>query len=555
MKKIMVALLMVALIGGVAFAQGKVTVSVDLLTDVFYSRTTTGDEAEKAGKDGSVYNGKTGDSTVTGKITDDYKPGYLGFFSSNAFDANEGSIKFQYTDDFAGATLQLRADGPDKANPVKINDYEAWLKIGPVKVLGGNTAQRGAVGRYQNFDDFLQIKFDNYGIILPKADGAGDDKAGAAAQKTAFLGTDSNNLLKNSKDYTAKGFIAEASFAPITVSASIGNVFAKAEKASDSLLTSGTSGWTIENDDGSIDYVNPTTYTGSKVPVWGKKTGRLIVGEETTSNFGIRVEGAKIADLVTVAVTFKNINGEFKADNAAWKKYLGQAANASGYDGDVYEKLNISDLGVYADITPIDGLGIGFGYTAQFSTSSAKYGTSASEVKAENPFWNGIDLRVNYSGIENLGITFNNNVSFSTVKGKNVSDGKTVVNEFGTGVDLDSPNGGKGSASWFALYNALGAKYALSDAITIDAQFSNALGVADSKYDGKQYVKYTTDIFAAYAGLTYTVVPGATLRGGLAAKSTSYETYTGHEDLLGTNKTYKTGKFEIGIPLGLKVEW
>jgi hypothetical protein len=337
-------------------------------------------------------------------------------------------------------------------------------------------------------------------------------------------------------------------FAPITVSAAV------------SKISKNYGGISVDPD---YDWKD-TDSDESTPPVWGDTSTGKIYGNTTTTSLAARVEGDKIADLVSFAVAFKYYGVDFEGDKDRNNK-------------EITSKQSTTDLGVYANATPIDGLGLSLGYSIQFGAYEKKNDIVGVPpdltVTGEGSPWHGVDLRVNYTGIDKLGITFNNNASFLAVKGKDVTDGKTVIPGIGiwtkhhdavTGANpvpaydeyyLSGQYGSKFEESWFALYNALGLKYALSDALTADLQVANKLGIASGKAEGKDGPKCTTDIFGVYAGVTYTVAPGATIRGGFDIKSTAYETYTGSNDLGLGDKTFKAGEFQFGIPLALKVEW
>jgi hypothetical protein len=166
MKKALVVLLILAVAGGV-FAQFKAQVAADFVPDLFsYS---------------SRYAGRSD----------------LNVLTSNTFDSNELRFNLRYTGEGFSALLQLKYDSlvrrdndtftPDGTgtdiygnnygtnNPEGPNlfnfltnafgDYNVKGSAGDFSGYVGNEADRGKVDRFQNFDDFLKTKVDNYGVL------------------------------------------------------------------------------------------------------------------------------------------------------------------------------------------------------------------------------------------------------------------------------------------------------------------------------------------------------------------------------------------------------
>jgi len=211
-------------------------------------------------------------------------------------------------------------------------------------------------------------------------------------------------------------------------------------------------------------------------------------------------------------------------------------------------------FGVYAGLN-LGALGIGFGYSGNVTLDEAKSDTAeadkekAKAIPITNPFYSGIDLHVNFTGVNKLGVTFNNNISFAAATGiKDNGKEKYVTSISGI------PNFGENdSENWFAYHGGIIATYALSDDLSVAFQVADKIGVFTSK--SKPGDKVVTDTLTtnelrfALSG-EYTVKFakfGCGLNIGLSDVSIKNEAATTTEN--------KANVFTLGIPMYFKVSW
>jgi hypothetical protein len=136
-------------------------------------------------------------------------------------------------------------------------------------------------------------------------------------------------------------------------------------------------------------------------------------------------------------------------------------------------------IGVYFGINAIENLGLSIGYTVNFTAfekGREMDGTTEKTVEYVSPIYSGIDIKLSYSGIDKVGLTFNNNLSFSGAEGSEVKDpwDKHVV-----GLDEDNTSylGKDAKESWFAWYARLGMSFSVSDNLSIGLALGNRLTI------------------------------------------------------------------------------
>jgi len=251
----------------------------------------------------------------------------------------------------------------------------------------------------------------------------------------------------------------------------------------------------------------------------------------------------------------------------------------------VWENL----LGAYIGLGIVDNLGLSIGYTANFTkveTAEEQDPDPAVTTRklvayeTDYPIWSGVDIKINFTGIEKLGITFNNNVSFASATGENQRDkagDKKVM-----GLDGHILEGGKttlyggatnytnyktNTQNWFAYNAVLGVNYSLTDNLSVTFALLNLLGVYTVESDVDEFdgatttttMKSTTTsdelraaISASYSAGNVTFGLGFVL--GLHTESTEFEgeiKTTGG----GGKATYKDSQsvVKFGIPIFFKV--
>jgi hypothetical protein len=213
------------------------------------------------------------------------------------------------------------------------------------------------------------------------------------------------------------------------------------------------------------------------------------------------------------------------------------------------------------------------GYSG-FASVQEKYRSPANEEYTFRlPYYNGIDLRFNFTGVEKLSISLLNNISFSTMRGSD--DGHIVTvgvggeasqyydsytyQSGGTTHTRDGLSDSDISDGYLALSNALGVQYKISDPLYVSLQLANRLysytktaEVNASRNRGTQVVEtYGSDDFRAALGAGYSFGDHVSLETGLAFDLLNYSHRLSTDDTGNTN--YDWGTFTFGIPIKFKV--
>jgi len=162
-------------------------------------------------------------------------------------------------------------------------------------------------------------------------------------------------------------------------------------------------------------------------------------------------------------------------------------------------------IGAYFDVKAIDNLAIRAGYTARFNAvetggflcSDGDY-TQVKPVTYNAPIFSGIDLKLKYTGIEKIGLHFQNNVSFAGVNGDKVEKDRSATGGL-TGHErvykdkinllfgenyTDARTLGDGlTQNWFKWSSLLRADLGFLDGVDIEVSVAEFLGVLTQKWD------------------------------------------------------------------------
>jgi hypothetical protein len=178
-------------------------------------------------------------------------------------------------------------------------------------------------------------------------------------------------------------------------------------------------------------------------------------------------------------------------------------------------------FGVYANILRVPRWNFALGYSGYLRTFEDLEIPGTGKIKTKSgPLFSGIDLRATYSGIQKTRITSQNNISFAT------SD-KTTEDHTSIGVwhrDLALGH----AQSWFALYNALGIDYNLSNSYILSLQLGSRLGAVTTTVTPPSGSEYTikTQLLKLGAG------------GSIAYQVNSFLRFQGGINVLYINSTY-----------------
>jgi hypothetical protein len=258
-----------------------------------------------------------------------------------------------------------------------------------------------------------------------------------------------------------------------------------------------------------------------------------------------------------------------------------------GYEAPKARWLN--NIGAYVQIKGIENLNLSVGYSLWFNAyeagsyvDQADYNaaiaagvlpaTKAQSVTYQTPVTSGIDLRVGYSGIDKIGLKWNNNISFAGIKGTEFDEYKyssTVVTGW-SGTDAL----GKGTADWFNWCSTLRADLGFIEGVGLEVAIGSNLGVASATSEdsitlgttttaNKGSSKQTLHDLQASVGLKYgvgNVSLGLALVFAAELKSSESEntrtTTTGATTTtVQTNRKTTDNKVMFGIPIYFQVSF
>jgi hypothetical protein len=471
-------LVLLALLSAAVFAQDngsgwKIGFKAQLVRDFFYTTKATG-EGEVTTKTNPAL---TTDATNTMKLGDYIKgsSNLFTFTNREGFDqriqvslSNNGDHHSVYID---MKTDDNWADGPWSSlsfNDILTGSAADWHFIGDTGGLEGSFVVldgKVGTGRYGGFVPVYEIW---------------DDYIGAASEN--FFGVRKTDGFYISNNISATSMTVDTPWHPVFA---IGATFADNFR----FALGSTFGSFNSGDD------NP-------------------VASASYTEAGFMFSGRGIAELLSFDL-FYAIKGE---DLNTVKRGTGEWQNIIG----VYAGLDLDKT--------VKGLGVSVGYTANFTQNeTAEINVSTTTAvpsyktyETTNPVWSGIDINVKFSGIEKVGIGFNNNLSFAGVKGedKKKPEDALIVGLGGTALGKDY------NENWFAYRARLAFSYAITGRLGVTLALNNVLTVFD------------TDTKIEAAGVTTTIV----------TKSTTDNLITSlHADYNAGNVT-----FGIGFTLGLE---
>jgi hypothetical protein len=542
------------------------TIRAEMAADPLFIRSFFGDYAERkpsvnVGNAPFLYQGE----------------GSIKSFQSSGFvNGMAGRVRFSYEDDLVGGLLELRSMNEmdygwvNNAQYVRygaLGDWNLWARLfnQRLRILAGNTAQRGQVSSFSSFDGFVKNNVSSLGILYPnwrrspKAEtlinnlnirstfpytkGDTDYNMGFAE----FSSADTLDLFypASMTGRQQLGFLVDGVFAPVTVSLSAGGLFSQLTYPFKTPWNAG-------------DSTRLSDYDSDFDPV-----------EVTGMNFGVRLEGAKIADMVTVAAVYKYSESglsKLTAKTNDTLKFLLDESNGS------------HSFGLFATIRPLASLGVTVGWSGltQFWQNPDfynDYDLDATTNGADHvahwlsrykevrfPFYNGIDLRLQYTGIEQFTFTFNNNVSFASVNGADhTTDAYSMYVSgwaYTDNTGLNPPgtvNREDWKESYLGLFNALAAEYAVSGNLTATVQAANRLGTFTlDRADEAAAVTSVTNSLSLYAGVNYRIAGRRelvrfTIRTGFACNLNSYL----YQFTAAGEPIQRAGYVDYGIPLSL----
>ena len=513
MKKLAAISILLTLLTAAAFAQFKVGVVADFYPDVLKVTAPTGDAADKddakyAGtgtfdfmSSANTWKGSELRVNLSYKSSDGNYEGKLQLKGDKWF-YNLAKQDSNYDDDAVGASGFGQADDEQSVLGFLNVPFGDWYVKGTAGILTGylgNVADRGKVARFHDtvFNNFLDtVKMDNYGIVGP----ANYIDVNNVAKYPSFTAD---------RDWGNPYMSVTANLAPISVTL-----------AGDLSHVAGDLGGT---------FTPSTSYN---------KVG-----------LAARVSGEKIADMINLDAIYKLEGGDIKTEDKI----------ASQPDG---EGLWGHTFGLFANVDIVENLGIGVGYSGSVRARE-KSSTGGTDTTYAFPYYNGIDLRFQFTGVDKLAITFNNNVSFAVVNGDDNTTTSIYTtgylgSAFGTVISSDLVK--DQSEAYLGLYNAIGAKFSISDSLYATGEVANQLRSATYTYKNDTYdvkAEKSKNTLRAFLGAGYAFDSHVLFESGLIFQFVNEIEKTSGATKVGATADVDRdwGNFTFGIPLRLKIEF
>lgn len=203
-----------------------------------------------------------------------------------------------------------------------------------------------------------------------------------------------------------------------------------------------------------------------------------------TVNSGIRLSGENVFDMFNFDIIYQLRGND---PNTLENVVIGDDGNPlppfdqNQPDG---SGLFVHSLGAYVYFNqPLPNLGVSVGYSALFRTfedNATFWADGAWQTRTvTSPLFSGIDLRLRYTGISNLTITLNNNVSFARASAGSwdpIADRLTVEARGLDGAVMVTTNEQLQSQTWLGFYNALAVNYAVNNQFSLQLQVANRFG-------------------------------------------------------------------------------
>jgi len=581
MKKIAAMVLLSLIFGSAVFAQEEsdtvltqeknrklYTVTIEGAADMFFMRSFLGDYAEReptveTGSPPYMYQGDGTMRAFTGS----------GFTSGKA-----ARIRFSYEDDIMGGLLELRQIDESGFGTVNVSinryvrfvhwDWNVWTLLfnDHLKITAGNTAQRGQIDTYSNFDGFLRGNIGSLGVFYPEwrrspraqalinnlnvrstfpfTSGDADYNMGFAD----FRSTDTLDMFfpAGLGSRQQLGFLIDFIYDPVSISFSAGGLF----------------------NDHTLPIKTPwITGDGTRLSDYDHHNDPVSI---TALNFGLRIEAAEIADMVNLAAVYKFSQSGLAKVTAPENDTLNFLLD---------ERKGSHAFGVYANLNLSDKLGITAGwsgltehwrnpfyefYDLDTSTNGEDHAmhwlSDFKEVRF--PFFNGIDLRFHFTGSEKLSFTSNNNFSFASVQGTDSTVDAFAMYANGWAYTDNrglNPSGGENAEhrkeTYLGFFNALGMKFEASETFAIAVQAASHLGLFTLTWEEDPRTSRTSSI-NFYTGVNYQINGRqenvkTVIRTGLTFNLNNYKYHFNDTN----SNIQKAGYFDFGIPFSIALSF
>ena len=558
--KLLTVLLLFGIVTG-GFAEFKWGLILDFNPEIFRFSMPTGDAAvEKI----TVTLPGPPPQTYT---YDDINKGTMDFFSSmsngyghgnNLGKFNEMKINLDWYKENVAAHLQIWGDSliqagngrgfmqgtgrsPNISSFFNMSFYEWWVRARAdnLTVYTGNTSDRGktAGGRFADYYDFLPVAHNNFGLIIPRVVSYYDlnintgsilnyNRYGRISDEN---GNDTNNFQRTRSNERRNSAISTENWYDYSRSDrpywSLGYKFSPF-----TVQVAGDAGYNvlpIFQDDPGLD------------DNWGRW------------NASARFSGEKIADFFTFDVIYRIKGTDYFAEtDPPTKQPEGRGQTLHTFGAYFWLPAVIPDLG------------ISFGYSGmlrQFeSEKKSAVGGKFVEAGHYGPFFNGIDLRAQYNGIDKMQITFINNFTFALTQGRDSTDTNKdhayAYNVFGNRL------ANKTSENYIAFFSSLALMYNLTEKLNLNLQVANQFGVITDESDtafpslglhgNVNKEKTFQNAFGATLYASFQFNQYLLLQSGLIVSKTGINWETVQS---GVSKTGALGNVIIGMPIRFRI--
>lgn len=264
-------------------------------------------------------------------------------------------------------------------------------------------------------------------------------------------------------------------------------------------------------------------------------------------NGAVRLSGESIADWVTFDLIYRFKGGDPNILNTF---------DAINNPGGVIQPDGLGIIGhtfgAYANILGIRNLGIGVGYSGYVKVFEDDNDSATHTISRRGPFFNGFDLRLQYTGIDRLVITSASNFSFGRIQ-RSKEEPIVAIGVLGSPLPLGT------SQQWVGLYNALGADFQLNDNLTLSFQMGHRYGIITTintpVTGGSITVTRSRHQLGGGGFIAYQINRHLRLQTGFVFRylNDAYTNNTPGSQLSFAGRDASGGMFEIAVPLRVRM--
>jgi hypothetical protein len=281
----------------------------------------------------------------------------------------------------------------------------------------------------------------------------------------------------------------------------------------------------------------------------GSRAINRAVNHGSAISLGFRASGVNIAEIINLelmyGVTGHDATMNMFGDNE--NSNVGPYADGKGrWD---------HRFGIYSGLDLMDGnLGLGFGYSGGFYAfekwEEDGGSPNSTDLQRFGNWYNGVDLKAQFRGIEDLTLTAAINASFSSVKGTAIDDEKWYL---GMGI-LTRPNidpflRENQEETFFGLAAGFNIGYKLGDNLNLNAQIKNSTQWENYIDDDKELNQTRNQLGVALVA-RYGITQYFYIMGGLAIQIDHIT-----RDGKNLDVSYRGGDFYLGIPITFHVKF